>query len=567
MSITAERKAEVIKTNANKAGDTGSPEVQVAILSERINNLTGHFKLETGKIARQADGAVLATYGETPCSPPSSPPKDAKPGPGLLPADRRLPGEDLRRRQDPGRLLQARRPSDREGDADLAPDRPPDPPAVPEGFKQRSAGRRHRAVARPENDPDIPRMIGASAALTLSGIPFMGPIGAARVGYINGEYVLNPRSTELPIRKLDLVVAGTADAVLMVESEAKELSEGVMLGAVMFGHELAAGDRRDHRARRAGRQGAVATGLQPPRQRRARSPRKSRSSSSEDLREAYQIPTSRSARASTRQGQGSMARQGEGEGATTRQGRRKLFKELEAEDRAPEHPRHRPRIDGRDTRRTVRPIVAKSASCRAPTARRCSPAARRRRWSSPRSAPARTSRSSTRSREYKERFMLHYNFPPFSVGETGRMGSPKRREIGHGKLAKRARSPCCRPDRVPLHDARRLRDHRVERLVVDGLGLRRLAGADGRRRAAEGAGRRHRHGPDQGRQRFAVLSDILGDEDHLGDMDFKVAGTAKGITALQMDIKIQGITEEIMKVALARPRTAACTSSARWPRR
>jgi polyribonucleotide nucleotidyltransferase len=395
-------------------------------------------------------------------------------------------------------------------------------------------------------------MVGASAALTLSGVPFMGPIGGARVGYINGEYVLNPtcrpdgRKSEL-----DLVVAGTTDAVLMVESEAKELSEDVMLGAVMFGHKSfqpvidaiiklaeaaaksrATSSRKINSAARSRDAGHVGEDLPRP----TRSP----------TRLPYMPPST-------------PARQGEG---TLRTGRRRrtrwtaetgrpVFKSLQA-GRPRQHPRdqephRRPRSLDRPSDR------AKSAFCRVPTVRRCSPAVKRRR-----SVVATLGTGDDEQYvdsldgTYKESFMLHYNFPPYSVGETGRTGSPGRREIGHGKLAWRAIHPMLPAKRrVPLHAARRLRDHRVQRLVVDGDRLRHLAGADGCRRAAEAPVAGIAMGLIKEGEEFAVLSDILGDEDHLGDMDFKVAGSEEGVTSLQMDIKITGITEEIMEIALA----------------
>jgi polyribonucleotide nucleotidyltransferase len=403
-----------------------------------------------------------------------------------------------------------------------------------------------------ENDPDIVAMVAASAALTLSGAPFMGPIGGARVGFINNEYVLNPTLDEMKESQLDLVVAGTHDAVMMVESEAKELSEEIMLGAVMFGHRhFQPVIQAIIKLAEKGRQGAA----RPHRRQQGAgkgNPRPRREGSAHRLCDRAQAGPPGRRRRGERKGDGALLPRRRRAESTTSLQVAGVFKELEAKIVRWNILDTGKRIDGRDVK-TVRPIVAEVGIL-------------------PRThGSALFTRGETQAMvvttlgtaedeqfidalqgTYKETFLLHYNFPPYSVGETGRMGAPgpPRDRPRQARLARHP-SDAAVEGRVPLHHPHRLRDHRVERLVIDGDGVRRLAGADGRRRAAEAADRRHRHGPHPRRQALAVLSDILGDEDHLGDMDFKVAGTEGGVTSLQMDIKIAGITEEIMKVALA----------------
>jgi polyribonucleotide nucleotidyltransferase len=403
-----------------------------------------------------------------------------------------------------------------------------------------------------ENDPDIVAMVAASAALTLSGAPFMGPIGAARVGFINNEYVLNPQLDEMPESQLDLVVAGTNEAVLMVESEAKELPEEVMLGAVMFGHRhfqpvvdmiirLAEKTAKDPRALSESDNSALETKL--------------RNLAEADLRKAYSIRSKQdrhnaidAIKAKVKEAFGPA----EGtEGTPTPQQVAKAFKELEAKIVRSSILETGKRIDGRDTK-TVRPIVAEVGVL-------------------PRThGSALFTRGETQALvvatlgtgedeqyvdaltgTYKETFLLHYNFPPFSVGETGRMGAPGRREIGHGKLAWRAVHPLLPPAHEFPYTLRIVSE------ILESNGSSSMASVCGASLALMDAGvplRRPVAGIAMGLilegKQYAVLSDILGDEDHLGDMDFKVAGTDKGVTALQMDIKISGITEEIMKVAL-----------------
>ncbi len=509
--------------------------------------------LETGKVARQADGAVIATYGETTVIATAVAAKQPKPGIDFLPltvnytekyyAAGRIPG---------GYFKRERGPTEKDTLTSRLIDRPIRP-LFADGWRCDTQVIITVLSHDQENDPDIVAMVAASAALTLSGAPFMGPIGGARVAFVNNEYVLNPTIDEMKESQLDLVVAGTQDAVLMVESEAKELSEEIMLGAVMFGHrhmqpviqaiiqlaEKAAKEPRDFaqpdtKAVEKEMLGIVESrspqGLRDPgqarapgRRRRGQEGRRWRTSS----RTARTIPSGRCCW-SPACSRSSKPRSCAGTSSTP----------ASASTAAISSPCAR--------------SSARRRSCRAPTARRCSPAARPRRSSSPRSAPARTSSGSTRCQgTYKEAFMLHYNFPPFSVGETGRTGAPGRREIGHGKLAWRAIRPMLpAKDEFPY-------TIRVVSEITESNGSSSMATVCGTSLALMDAGvplKRPTAGIAMGLiledKRFAVLSDILGDEDHLGDMDFKVAGTEEGITALQMDIKIAGITEEIMKVAL-----------------
>ena len=352
-----------------------------------------------------------------------------------------------------------------------------------------------------ENEPDVLAMIGASAALTLSGIPFMGPVGAARVGHVGGKLKLNPTIEEMKDSLLDLVVAGTGDAVLMVESEAKELSEEVMLEAVMMGHRgfqpvIDAIIRLAERAAKEPRELTLADTMAVHEAVRA--------VAEADLREAYKITQKADRYAAVDRVKTKVQEQlfPEGaEGAYSKEAVGHAFHDLQGKVVRNNILDTGSRIDGRDLK-TVRPILAEVGVL-------------------PRThGSALFTRGETQALvvatlgtgedeqyvdslegTYKERFLLHYNFPPYSVGETGRMGSPGRREIGHGKLAWRAIRPMLpTPGGIPLHGAGRLRDHRVERLVLDGDGLRLVAGPDGCRRAVEAADRRHRHGTDQGRR-------------------------------------------------------------------
>jgi polyribonucleotide nucleotidyltransferase len=508
--------------------------------------------LETGKIARQADGAVLATYGETTVLATVVSAKQPKEGVDFLPltcnyfekfyAAGRIPG---------GYFKREGRPTEKETLVSRLIDRPVRP-LFADGWRCDTQVIATVLSHDLENDPDIVAMVACSAALTLSGAPFMGPIGAARVAFINNEFVLNPQLDEMPESSLDLVVAGTQDAVLMVESEAKELPEDVMLGAVMFGHrhfqpvikaiidlaEKAAKEPRevagvDHSALEKEMLGLI----------------------EKDLRAAYAIPQKmerhKAVDAAKAKVMGHFCPEGEANPTYTSQAVANVFKELEAKIVRWNILDTGKRIDGRDVK-TVRPIVAEVGVL--PRAHGSALFTR-----GETQALVVTTLGTGEDEQfidalqgtYKETFLLHYNFPPFSVGETGRLGSPGRREIGHGKLAWRAIRPV-----LPLHH-----DFpytlRVVSEITESNGSSSMATVCGTSLSLMDAGvplRAPTAGIAMGLiledKRFAVLSDILGDEDHLGDMDFKVAGTEKGVTSLQMDIKIAGITEEIMRVAL-----------------
>jgi polyribonucleotide nucleotidyltransferase len=507
--------------------------------------------LETGKIARQADGAVVATYGETTVLATVVSMKEAKAGIDFFPltvnyqekafAAGRIPG---------GYFKREGRPSEKETLVSRLIDRPIRP-LFPDGYRNDTQVVATVLSHDLENDPDILAMIAASAALTLSGIPFMGPVGAARVGLINGAVKVNPTLEELKQSSLDLVVAGTSDAVLMVESEAKELSEAVMLEAVMAGHAgfqpvIDAIIRLAEKAAKQPRELAVAD--------KSAAETAVRHIAEAGLREAYKITVKQE-------------RYNAVDAVKT-----KVFTALFPADSEPEFSKEQVaevfhdlqakvvrwnildtgiRIDGRDVK-TVRPIVAEVGVL-------------------PRThGSALFTRGETQALvvatlgtgedeqfvdslegTYKERFLLHYNFPPYSVGETGRMGSPGRREIGHGKLAWRAIRPMLPAAAEFPYTVRIVSE------ITESNGSSSMATVCGSSLALMDAGvplKRPTAGIAMGLilegERYAVLSDILGDEDHLGDMDFKVAGTEEGVTSLQMDIKITGINEEIMRVAL-----------------
>ncbi|MBX9843417.1 MAG: polyribonucleotide nucleotidyltransferase [Xanthobacteraceae bacterium] len=508
--------------------------------------------LETGKVARQADGAVLASYGETTVLATVVAAKAPKEGVDFLPltvnyqekfyAAGRIPG---------GYFKREGRPTEKETLTSRLIDRPVRP-LFADGWRCDTQVIITTLSHDQENDPDIVAMVAASAALTLSGAPFMGPIGAARVGFINGEYVLNPQLDEMPETQLDLVVAGTQDAVLMVESEAKELSEEIMLGAVMFGHRHFQ---------------PVINAIIQLAEKAAKEPREFATPDTKavekemlglveaDLRKAYSIPAKQerydAVGAVKKKAMEHFFPNGEDnpERPMTLVGG--VFKELEAKIVRWNILDTSKRIDGRDLV-TVRPIVAQ-----APFLPRTHGSALFTRGETQAIVVATLGTGEDEqwidalSGTYKEAFMLHYNFPPFSVGETGRIGSPGRREIGHGKLAWRAIRPMLpNKDEFPY-------TIRVVSEITESNGSSSMATVCGTSLALMDAGvplKRPTAGIAMGLiledKRYAVLSDILGDEDHLGDMDFKVAGTEQGVTALQMDIKIAGITEEIMQVAL-----------------
>jgi len=508
--------------------------------------------LETGKIARQADGAVLATYGETVVLATVVSAKEPKPGFDFFPLTVNYQEKTFAAGKIPGGYFKREgRPSENETLVSRLIDRPIRP-LFADGYKNDTQVIVTVVQHDLENNPDIVSMVAASAALTLSGVPFMGPIGGARVGYINGEYVLNPHLDEMPESKLDLVVAGTSDAVMMVESEAKELSEDVMLGAVTFGHkgfqpvieaiiklaEVAAKDPRDFTSPDYSElEGEMLKVV------------------GDELRDAYKITDKQHRYAAVDAVKAKVKTAfapAEGEEAKyTSEQIGTVFKELQAKVVRWNILDTSSRIDGRDLK-TVRPIVAEVGVL-------------------PRThGSALFTRGETQAlvvatlgtgedEQYideltgtrKETFLLHYNFPPYSVGETGRMGSPGRREIGHGKLAWRAVHPM-----LPVAEQFPY-TLRVVSEITESNGSSSMATVCGTSLALMDAGvplAKPVAGIAMGLikegERFAVLSDILGDEDHLGDMDFKVAGTSGGITSLQMDIKIDGITEEIMKVAL-----------------
>ena len=507
--------------------------------------------LETGEIARQADGAVLVTMDDTVVLVTCVGRREVKPGQDFFPltvdyqektyAAGRIPGGFFKREG---------RPSEKEILTCRLIDRPLRP-LFPSGFYNEVQIIATVLSINPEVDSDIPAMIGASAAVTLSGIPFEGPIGAARVGYIDGEYVLNPTKTELESSKLNLVVAGTEQAVLMVESEANELPEDVMLGAVVFGHEQmrAAIDAINALADEGGKDEWDWQPAEPD----AALIEKIRALAEGPLDEAYRTKS----KASRSEKLDAIKQKVLDECVVNAPSPadanvvRGILKDMEAKIVRGQILNGEPRIDGRNTR-TVRPISIRPTIL-------------------PRvHGSVLFTRGETQSivtttlgtgqdeqiidalqGEYTERFMLHYNFPPFSTGETGRVGTPKRREIGHGKLAKRALVAVL-PTKEEFGYTLR-----VVSEITESNGSSSMATVCGGCLSLMDAGvplKGHVAGIAMGLikdgGRFAVLTDILGDEDHLGDMDFKVAGTERGITALQMDIKINGITKEIMKVAL-----------------
>src|SRR5712675_1919264 len=511
--------------------------------------------LETGKIARQADGAVFATYGESTVLATVVSAKEPKAGIDFLPltcnyqektyAAGRIPG---------GYFKREGRPTEKETLVSRLIDRPIRP-LFADGWRNETQVIVTVLSHDMENDPDVVAMVAASAALTLSGAPFKGPIGAARVGFMNDEYVLNPTLDEMVETQLDLVVAGTADAVLMVESEAKELNEEIMLGAVMFGHRhfqpvIKAIIELAEKAAKEPREVTVVDESALEKEMLALI--------EQDLRAAYAIPVKQDRYAAVGKAKEKVMAHYFPEGQEPKYDKLRIagvFKELEAKIVRWNILDTGKRIDGRDVK-TVRNIVAEVGVL--PRAH----------------GSALFTRGETQamvvttlgtgedeqyidalSGTYKETFLLHYNFPPYSVGETGRMGGTKRREIGHGKLAWRAIHPVLPPHHEFLYTVR------VVSEITESNGSSSMASVCGASLALMDAGvplKRPTAGIAMGLikepEDFVVLSDILGDEDHLGDMDFKVAGTEQGVTALQMDIKITSITEEIMRIALAQAR-------------
>lgn len=513
-------------------------------------------RMETGEIARQATGAVLLDMDGTVVLATVVAKQDAKAGQDFFPltvdyieksyAAGKIPGSFFKREG---------RPSEYETLTSRLIDRPIRP-LFPEGFFNEVQVVVHTLSLNPEVDADIPAMIATSAALAISGIPFNGPIGAARVGYVNGQYVLNPGQSERASSKMDLVVAGTEAAVLMVESEADQLSEEVMLGAVVFGHEqgniaIAAINELVREA------GKPAWDWQPPAQDEGLVA-KVEALGRDKLAAAYQIRNKQARTQACREAYAAVMDGLKAEGIEFDPVKVEgLLFNIEAAIVRGQILAGEPRIDGRDTR-TVRPIEIRTG-----VLPRTHGSALFTRGETQALAIATlgTDRDAQKidalAGEYDDRFMLHYNMPPFATGETGRVGSPKRREIGHGRLAKRALVAALpSKDEFPY-------TIRVVSEITESNGSSSMASVCGGCLALMDAGvpmKAHVAGIAMGLikegNRFAVLTDILGDEDHLGDMDFKVAGTTHGITALQMDIKIQGITKEIMQVALAQAKEA-----------
>src|SRR5579863_3473979 len=505
--------------------------------------------LETGKVARQADGAVMATYGETTVLCTAVAARTQKPGQDFFPLTVNYQEKTFAAGKIPGGFFKREgRPSEKEVLTSRLIDRPIRPLFAPE-FRNETQVVCTVLSDALENDPDIAALVGTSAALTLSGIPFMGPIGGARVGYVDGQYVLNPKIDDIKLSDLDLIVAGTRDGVLMVESEAKELSEDVMLGAVMFGHksfqpvieaiiELAESAAKepwalpDIDAQKKAIEAKVAPAV------------------SGDIAAAYAERQKQTRSKMLEAAHAKLVVLFPDEAERALGG--KVLKSLEADIVRTAILKGQPRIDGRDTR-SIRPISVEVGVL--PRAH----------------GSALFTRGETQSLavttlgtgedeqiidalegEFRQNFLLHYNFPPYATGETKRMGSPGRREIGHGKLAWRAVRPLLpTPEAFPY-------TIRVVSEITESNGSSSMASVCGASLSLMDAGvplKRPVAGIAMGLikepEAFAVLSDILGDEDHLGDMDFKVAGTERGITALQMDIKITSITEEIMRVARA----------------
>jgi len=511
--------------------------------------------IETGEIARQAGGAALVSLDDSVVLVTAVAAKTAKPGQDFFPltvdyqektfAAGKIPGGFFRREG---------RPSEKETLTSRLIDRPIRP-LFPDGFYNDVQIIATVVSVNPEVDPDIPALIGASAALALSGIPFNGPIGAARVGWDGGQYILNPTKTELSTGALDLVVAGTEAAVLMVESEAKELSEEVMLGAVVFGHQQqqAVIDLIHSIVEEAGK--PMWDFVAPAKDDALIA--KVESAIGEDVRAAYQLRNKQQRSQKLKEIGRKLDAEVLGSEASPDDKRQvgNIMFDLEAKLVRHQILAGEARIDGRDTR-TVRPIAIRTGLL-------------------PRThGSALFTRGETQALvvatlgtardeqivdalmgEYRERFMFHYNMPPYATGETGRVGSPKRREIGHGRLAKRALVAVLPSGEEFAYS------QRVVSEITESNGSSSMASVCGASLAMMDAGvpiKAHVAGIAMGLikegNRFAVLTDILGDEDHLGDMDFKVAGTDRGVTALQMDIKIQGITKEIMAVALSQAR-------------
>ena len=508
--------------------------------------------LETGEIARQADGAVMVTYGDTSVLVTVVGKTEVKAGQDFFPLTVDYQERTYAAGKIPGGFFKREgRPSEKETLTSRLIDRPLRP-LFPEAFYNEVQVVATVMSSDSEIDPDIPAIIGASAAMAISGIPFYGPLGAARVGYIDGEYIINPSATQMKETELDLVVAATATAVMMVESEAKELPEDVMLGAVVFGHEQmqAVIAMINELVAEVGKE---AWDWTPP------APNtvlieKVTALADADVNAAYQIKSKGARSTKLDEIKNRVMAELITEETSTQEANeiKSAFFDLEAKVVRSQILNGEPRIDGRDTR-TVRPITIRTGVL-------------------PRThGSALFTRGETQALviatlgtgrdeqtidalegAYNDRFMLHYNMPPYATGETGRVGTPKRREIGHGRLAKRALIAAL-PSQEEFGYTIRIVSE-----ITESNGSSSMASVCGGCLALMDAGvpvKSHVAGIAMGLikegNRVAVLTDILGDEDHLGDMDFKVAGTEDGITALQMDIKITGITAEIMQVALS----------------
>jgi len=508
--------------------------------------------LETGEIARQADASVVVSYGDTVVMVNVTSRREVKEGQDFFPltvdymektyAAGKIPGSFFKREG---------RPSEKETLTSRLIDRPMRP-LFPEAFYNEVQVVATVLSSDPEIDSDIPAIIGASAAMSLSGIPFFGPLGAARVGYIDGEYVLNPSKTQMETTELDLVVAATETAVMMVESEAKELSEEVMLGSVTFGHEAMQPVIKmiNELAAEAGKDAWDWTAPEP----NAEIIAKVAEIAKADVNAAFQIKAKgeRSAKLEEIKNRVMAALITEQTSTTEANEIKGEFFNLEAQVVRSQILNGEPRIDGRDTR-TVRPI-----SIRTGVLPRTHGSALFTRGETQALVVATLGTGRDEQKvdalqgEFTDNFMLHYNFPPYATGETGRVGTPKRREIGHGRLAKRALVAAL-PAKEDFDYTMRLVSE-----ITESNGSSSMASVCGGTLALMDAGVPMKApvagiamGLIKEGNRVAVLTDILGDEDHLGDMDFKVAGSSNGITALQMDIKITGITAQIMQAALA----------------
>ncbi|WP_390342719.1 polyribonucleotide nucleotidyltransferase [Variovorax boronicumulans] len=532
-----------------------------------FNKITKSFQwgdktvvMETGEIARQATGAVLVDIDGTVILATVVASKTAKPGQDFFPltvdyiektyAAGKIPGSFFKREA---------KPSEHETLTSRLIDRPIRP-LFPEGFLNEVHVVIHTVSLNPEVDADIAAMIGVSAALSISGIPFSGPIGAARVGYINGQYVLNPGPTARKDSQMDLVVAGTQAAVLMVESEAQQLSEEIMLGGVVFGHEQAniAINAIHDLVRDAGKPEWLKEGTWVPEAKDEDFIAKINGLAEEKLRAVYQIRSKQARTQALREANASVFTALKAEGAEFDAGKvSDLLFAIESRIVRGQILQGEPRIDGRDTR-TVRPIeIRNSVLPRTHGSALFTRGETQGLVVTTLGTERDAQRIDALAGEYEDRFLFHYNMPPFATGEVGRMGSTKRREVGHGRLAKRALVAVLpTKEEFPY-------TIRVVSEITESNGSSSMASVCGGCLSMMDAGvpmKAHVAGIAMGLikedNRFAVLTDILGDEDHLGDMDFKVAGTTNGITALQMDIKIQGITKEIMQVALAQAKEA-----------